>query len=366
MEDWIDLPNLVPADVVQHIQSIPRGNRERNDYAIWNLTKDDIYSNNSAWHLVRATKPKDDFNNKLPFDDTINKFGNHIVSKCLCCRDHNCETLKHVFFDSEVAIRLWKFFGNPLGIQWYTDTIRGILTQWWQRKPKNMIHKMVLQIIPICIIWEIWRSYTACKYGENTRYYLYKMINQILWNVKAAVSRTYPNITIHLPWSKACEMIEKLKPSVTWMKVQWEMPEVGNLKVHTDGSFFKDTKTGGIGGKVRNEHGDFIMAFSVPLQCNNSNMAELKAVKFAAKWCMNQRIPNFTLEMDSLVICTMIRQRATQNNKLRRELEDIISYTDHDHITISHCLRETNQVADWLAKDASNLTEGIIYSSFHQ
>lgn len=41
-----------------------------------------------------------------------------------------------------------------------------------------------------------------------------------------------------------------------------------------------NTGKGGIGGIVRNEQGDFAMAFSVPAECFSNNHAELLAANF--------------------------------------------------------------------------------------
>lgn len=70
--------------------------------------------------------------------------------------------MKHVFFDSEAVISLWKFFENPLRIQYISGFISSVLTQWWWKKPKNLVHKMILHIMSIFICYELWRCYTSC------------------------------------------------------------------------------------------------------------------------------------------------------------------------------------------------------------
>ncbi|XP_070014513.1 uncharacterized protein [Nicotiana sylvestris] len=178
---------LLPNHIVHHIISISRGKQNNNDLAIWDLTKNGHYSNLSAWHMVRAVKQRNPLVGKvlhdcilfkmsfliwrmihkeLPFDDTIRKFGNQHASRCNCCNIPHCESLHHVFIDSEAAKDLWKFFGNPLGIRHHAGPSSSVLTQWWRRKPKNMVHKMTIHILPITISWELWKSYTSCKFGE--------------------------------------------------------------------------------------------------------------------------------------------------------------------------------------------------------
>lgn len=52
----------------------------------------------------------------------------------------------------------------------------------------------------------------------------------------------------------------------------WQTPPTGKIKVNTDSSFIKGTDSAGIGGIVRDNNGDIIMASSVPIQSNSNNM----------------------------------------------------------------------------------------------
>ncbi|KAJ8527618.1 hypothetical protein K7X08_015069 [Anisodus acutangulus] len=41
------------AQMVQHISTIASGNPDDQDFPIWNPTQDGVFSNNSAWHIIR-------------------------------------------------------------------------------------------------------------------------------------------------------------------------------------------------------------------------------------------------------------------------------------------------------------------------
>lgn len=90
-----------------------------------------------------------------------------------------------------------------------------------------------------------------------------------------------------MPWSRICEDVEKLKPISRSIFVTWEKSGSGEVKINTDGSFSKESGKAGIGGIVRNEHGDFIFAFAILVQCKDHNCAEALAVHYGGIWCIS-------------------------------------------------------------------------------
>lgn len=163
-----------------------------------------------------------------------------------------------------------------------------------------------------------------------------------------------------------CDTIDRLKPVISWRLVSCIRPTFNLVKVKTDGSYIPHINRAGMGGVIRNHKGDLIMAFSVPLHCNSNNQIEAAAANYGAKWYIQNRILNFNLELDSLIISNMIKEEDTTNLKLRR----IITYTSQlmktAEVTISHCYREANQVAYFLAKMASMSGNSTFYYSFQQ
>ncbi|XP_075080074.1 uncharacterized protein LOC107778956 [Nicotiana tabacum] len=316
-EEWNThkLEQLLPTHIVHHISIISRGKQNNNDQAIWKLMENGYYSNASA-----------------------------------------CEAARH----------LWEFFENPLEIRHQATSISSALNQWWQRKPKNLVHKMILHIIPITISCELWKSYTSCKFGEGKKVVLYKMKSQIIWNINAAINKKYPSINTHSHWYKNCEMIEDLKPIPIWKSVLWEVPPSGFLKLNTDGSLNKQNGKAGIGGILRDEEGGFVMAFSMPIICNSVSEAKLKAIKYGCEWCKNKGILNFIVESDLRMIGDMLQTKTLSNNKLKQEAEKLLYTLDICRAPINHCLREAIQVADWFAKEATKANEGIIHTDFRQ
>ncbi|WMV28762.1 hypothetical protein MTR67_022147 [Solanum verrucosum] len=47
------LKDVLPDNIVHHIGNISIGDENHSDYVIWNLTQDGLYSNISAWQIIR-------------------------------------------------------------------------------------------------------------------------------------------------------------------------------------------------------------------------------------------------------------------------------------------------------------------------
>ncbi|KAM3362308.1 putative protein isoform X2 [Capsicum galapagoense] len=143
------------------------------------------------------------------------------------------------------------------------------------------------------------------------------------------------------------------------------MPFAGMLKINSDGSYICENGRAGIGGLVRNSHGDLLMAFSIPIYSNSSNMAEAMATEFGVKWCYQFGHTNFTLELDSMNLVNMINNSGVTNMKLKPMIDSINNINNEVQMQVRHCYREGNQVADFLAKMASNSNQTLITHSYN-
>ncbi|OIT20762.1 hypothetical protein A4A49_36890 [Nicotiana attenuata] len=108
-----------------------------------------------------------------------------------------------------------------------------------------------------------------------------------------------------------------------------------------------------IGGIVRDSSGDFIFAFSVPIQANRSSQPVATTVRFGVKWCIQRGYSNIHVETDSLIVTNILIKQNTNNLKLQHIINDTTALLGNTVNCISHYLREANQVADLLAKLAS-------------
>ncbi|XP_070041366.1 uncharacterized protein [Nicotiana tomentosiformis] len=112
----------------------------------------------------------------------------------------------------------------------------------------------------------------------------------------------------------------------------WKVMALGWIKINSDGSFIRTSRKAGIGGIARDNSGDFVFAFSIPIQANSSSQAEATTVRFGIEWCTQQGYSNIHVETDSLMSLTFL-------------------------------IKEANQVVDMLAKLASTSGNKTLYHS---
>ncbi|KAK8492902.1 hypothetical protein V6N12_017724 [Hibiscus sabdariffa] len=75
-------------------------------------------------------------------------------------------------------------------------------------------------------------------------------------------------------------------PSV---KVSWEAPPFGFVKMNVDGTMVSDGSKGGIGGILRNSVGICLTSFSLPIGPGPAILAELEAIKHGLDWFFSCR-----------------------------------------------------------------------------
>ncbi|XP_059306178.1 uncharacterized protein LOC132057561 [Lycium ferocissimum] len=311
-------------------------NQDGSDYAIWKDYKDGHYNNHSAWQLVRRHKPKNLLLNsiwsnsipfkfsflscrlyhiKLPFLENMPWVDNRRDINCLCCRIPTLDFMHHRFVEGQAAQNIWKKIGAPLGMVYQYQSIRNIYTSWWINNPINKVHKLVIQVCLVIICWQLWKEWTACKHGDQKKYSEYNL----------------------------------------------EIQYIGEVKINSDGSYFTDIGSVGVGGIMRDSRGDFIMAYSIPMQCTSNN--EANALAMLTERCKQNAYNKYIIKMDSQIISNMLINKGIDNLKLKHIINSTIKSFSGADVTIKHCYREANQVANFLAKLAFTSGTRSLYPS---
>nr|XP_009782237.1 PREDICTED: uncharacterized protein LOC104231013 [Nicotiana sylvestris] len=271
-----------------------------------------------AWRMLRK---------KLLLDDALFKFGNPMVSKCHCCIAPKYETQQHVFIDSEVAIKLWRSFGGPLGIRHHNRPIREVLQIWFGTKPVNRIHKMIFNITPWPYVGKSGKALVHVNMGTRRRWCTVVCTKILFWILRTTLKLAFPSCKLDQSWPKICEIVEKLRPIPNSLIVLWELPHVRKVKVDCDGNFFHSSGLAGMGGIVKDCRGDLIMAFVVPNTCSNNDLAEGYAAKHGIEWCIQHGFSDIILEIDSLITAN-IYVEAKHGGELQTQSCNSRNYTD--------------------------------------
>uniref|UniRef100_A0A8I6X063 RNase H type-1 domain-containing protein n=1 Tax=Hordeum vulgare subsp. vulgare TaxID=112509 RepID=A0A8I6X063_HORVV len=138
----------------------------------------------------------------------------------------------------------------------------------------------------------------------------------------------------------------------------WTKPEVGILKINSDGSYNKDTLTGGWGYIIRDHEGDVVVTAAGRLHhVNDALQAEAEACIRAIYKAQELGIGNVVMETDASTLVSAIRTSRydlAPNGILFQEIKAFASL-NFISFDIVRCPRACNKVADALAMHGSKM-----------
>ncbi|XP_060210874.1 uncharacterized protein LOC132637867 [Lycium barbarum] len=198
------ISKLVPPDICYVIQKVTIGQRNKMDQAIWIDNSSGKFTCASAFQALRKRMPESPIcnciwnkgnsfkmafiswriiKNKLPIYDRIKNFSNNSDPMCICYNHPKEETILHVFIEGDLAMKVWGFFGQSLGINMQNQTIQARFLTWWNFYTKNSMLRVAYQCIPVLICWELWKAWSSVKYG-NKKYSEAKICYEVVQHVK--------------------------------------------------------------------------------------------------------------------------------------------------------------------------------------
>ena len=143
------------------------------------------------------------------------------------------------------------------------------------------------------------------------------------------------------------------------MIIRWVPPKFG-LKDNMDGS--SSLLSSGGGGIVRDKDGFVIMVFSHYYGNITNNVEEMRAVWDLISQCRDAGFALSFVESDSETVIHMITGRTAIQWKCSKWCKLIQRHPLFDGIHFSHCYRESNFAANYLAKLGG---DARVDSSFH-
>jgi ribonuclease HI len=137
-------------------------------------------------------------------------------------------------------------------------------------------------------------------------------------------------------------------------RIKWENQVFVEVKVNTDGSFFRDSHSGSVAAVTRNSEGGFLAASSIFLP-NISSVAACEALAMREGLALANRFgcSNVIMESDSMETV----DACSGNEVWRGESSAIFAHcldlaTLIDNVWFKHCPREANGVAHELARNS--------------
>ena len=157
---------------------------------------------------------------------------------------------------------------------------------------------------------------------------------------------------------------KRYRPIVRWRQVVWTKPVTGRIKFNTDGSYMQES----ISRLALEGFSEMTLVISLwlsqsQLNIKSNNQVEAMAAFYAIEWCDWVGYDKDDLELDTMVITNILEEKDTNNLKLKNIIKRTVNAMEGAEVSISHCYREANQVADFLAKLASSSGNDTFNSS---
>nr|XP_016460879.1 PREDICTED: uncharacterized protein LOC107784288 [Nicotiana tabacum] len=164
----------------------------------------------------------------------------------------------------------------------------------------------VLQALPTCIAWELWKRRNSFKYREEVS--VSRVIYRMSSTMKALVQLKKHGLHVPKKWLDLLTMMEQYAPRLKYEKVLWEFPPRGWIKVNTDGACRGNPGKSLIGLCIRDEVGDLIYAEGREISEGTNNESEAVAIVEALKKCKNLNYFHIWLQIDSLLLKNIIEE----------------------------------------------------------
>lgn len=154
-------------------------------------------------------------------------------------------------------------------------------------------------------------------------------------------------------------------PKLKVVKVLWEFPMEGWIKVNSDGASRGNPGMSAISFCVRDDRGDIIHAYGQEIQDTTNTKAEAVAILEALRYCYVHHLSNIWLGTDSMFLKTVIMENWITLWMMTAHVEEIRRLMVLCHTRISHIFREGNKLAEHLANYALD-TGPIVCDVFSQ
>lgn len=151
-----------------------------------------------------------------------------------------------------------------------------------------------------------------------------------------------------------------LNPVTRWCI--WRKPEIGCMKLNTDGYIDKDGS--GFGGLIRDHKGEPICAYASKASHDDIFMVELWAIWRGLVLALSLKIDTIWIESDSLSVVNTINRKQPHGPKPSNCLNHIWKMLKKiERYQVTHTWREANRAADHVAKMNLSGTDVVIWPS---
>ena len=143
--------------------------------------------------------------------------------------------------------------------------------------------------------------------------------------------------------------------------ISWTKPDLGWFKLNTDASVLPSSNCAGEGGLIRDSYGSWIRGFSRLIGASNCLLAELWALRDGIAMAKNLNISKFVINVNATEVISLFSKPSSDNRLTQPIVDDCRNMLQvFQEYHMQHCFRETNKVADLLAKLGCGQSESFI------
>ncbi|XP_057793119.1 uncharacterized protein LOC131009729 [Salvia miltiorrhiza] len=309
----------------------------------------------------RFWKPslRGDVTSSLAFANISNRYPKGLIAPNAC---HFClidaESINHIFWACTRIMPIWATF-----LGWFRQShlldcpdIHSFLVLAWNISFSSLLQRL-WKIEILSIIWMIWTSRNACIF-EDQIFNSMKVLSFIKTAFKEAEG-SHSNLGYMAnEWSeyltlRSIGVSSRPAPPPDYVSVHWWPPDVGWIKVNTDGS--ASGSPGLIaGGGVFRDHAAMVRGcFHTKGGSGFAFEAELLAVITAIAIAYNRGWRKLWLEADSSYVVGLLQQRTMEVPwRFINYWKETLARLQEITFRVSHIYREGNAVADIMANPA--------------
>ncbi|XP_059310860.1 uncharacterized protein LOC132062277 [Lycium ferocissimum] len=244
---------------------------------------------------------------RVPTDAKVSKMGIPIQTACPCCNFQTLESVDPLFSTGKFASDVWRTVVCPFGIACFNMPFKQVMINWWKSDNSNPVQTFLARCLPIIATWEIWKARCSSKYDK----------------VKPNVNRTLNLISFSMA-QLVNHMFQKIN-----VEHRWDIVGVSMC---------------GGGGSVRN--------------------SSASALSYGLKWCIANGFTHIKAKSDSKLLVNCVNGVNVGPWRIAKEVQELNYAMRQVNVSLSHCFRESNQVADKLASLSHNFSETKEYQNF--
>ncbi|XP_077215696.1 uncharacterized protein LOC143850322 [Tasmannia lanceolata] len=288
--------------------------------------------------------------NRLSTRDRLYFLDRNSDLKCPLCRVVP-ESVDHLFFNCSFSSWIWRTIIWKCGYRRRPHKTLLKEEEWIRCNFKGDGQASTLIKVGFCsAIYMIWCERNNRLHGKPPRHKQF-ILQTILSAIRGRMLhlhlndiRNPRNIKTAESFGLACIQKDQIAQLCSW-----ECPKANWSKLNSDAALVNDKA--GLGGIIRNWHGDTLALYSIRADVEDIHLLEMKAIYYGIKLAAAKGCHNLWIESDSLLSVNVILhlwQTPWKAIPIIHNIRQILSTFTEWHI--SHIWREANAGADFLSK----------------